>query len=224
MHKQMFVRAGALALIAVLGTGGAYALAAVGGSTSTTAGWQMVDAPNSRMLYNRGSTPTLVNDTIPVVSDGLSNRVSGWKTLDLSTVGVPASATAVQIAVKMVATKGPSQGTLALWLHGRKPGTVCCLGPTGKEGYPVDYQANGGTRNPEGMLGHATLFVGYDGVREFSNYTVPVRDGKIEVSWGYRIVPGDAVAVAVYVNGWTESESAAAPAPPTTTTTTTACG
>lgn len=197
-----------LALIAGVTASGAYALAP---TTSPIAGWQFYDAPNSVVAYNRGSTPTLINDTVPVSSDGLHNRVSGWKTIDLTMFGVPASATAVQVAVKMVATKGPNAGTLALWLNGRKPGTVCCLGPTGFEGYPVDYQANGGTRNPEGLLGHAATFNSYAGVREFSNYTVPVKDGKLEVSWGYRLVPGDAVAVAVYVNGWTETTVASTP-------------
>lgn len=165
-------------------------------------------APMLTLLLVRGNQAGYVNDTAAYSTpDGLVWHVAPYAALPLAELGVPASATAVRVTAKAVITKGAGDGTVSVFMFARQPYAVCCGGPPGHERQPIDSNEGQPVR---GMIEQAVAQHAGDGVRALNEVTIPVTDGTLEWSWGYRESVndgqawplGDAVAVNLYLDGW----------------------
>jgi hypothetical protein len=118
---------------------------------------------------------------------------------------IPADAKYAVLGVKAIITKSSEQNqTTEVFAFARAPGSVCCEGIPGALSQPIDA---GFGQYVEGMIQQAVAQLPGDGQRSWSQVTVPVVNGAVEFSWGYRKVAGvwpegDAVAIDVFVNGF----------------------
>lgn len=191
------------------------ALCAAGASATSIADWSpstgtfaaSVNGPDVELVAVRGTGGSgYVDDTAAfATADGQTQHSSGWETVNVADYGMPADASAVEISVKGIITKGQTNASATVYMFVRAAGSACCLGPPGHEGYPVD--ANYG--NPvRGLVLQTVAQLPADGRREIDTVTVAVADGKFEWSWGYRRADigawpvGDALAINVYLNGY----------------------
>lgn len=189
-------------------------------ATATT--WHLAPAPGADVVLKRqlgtgyGDTP---DDTIPVTltaSGGskITTHSSAWESIDLTALGVPATATAATLQVKAVETVRPSDEA-TVYAFVKESGVNICPGPPGFESYPVDFTWDGepGAGGEKCWAVHASIDGGPkgatgNGVREFDTVTVPLVDGHFDFAWGYRrgltgVYPaGSALAVGVWLDGW----------------------
>lgn len=129
-------------------------------------------------------------------------RSSGYRPVDLKPFGVPTDAKTALLSFKAIFTKGLNEGTVSAYAFARRVGSTECQGLPGYENFPVDHYTDAC------MVIQTAGNLARDGDRTWAaNYAVPLDDGRFEFSWGYLRVPGpypegDAVGVAVYLNGW----------------------
>jgi hypothetical protein len=161
-----------------------------------------------RVLVRQVGTGTYLDydDTTQFkLTNGVVEHASGWKTIDLTTFGVPTDAKAAILTFKAVLSKGPYQATTAVYAFARAPGADCCEGVSPWQAYPIDYDmAQNGGAGVEGMVAQASGFKMYDTAREWAPSTiVPLVDGRFQFAWGYqRYYPSDALGIGVYLDGW----------------------
>lgn len=157
------------------------------------------------MIRQLGTTTDTADDTLPLTftsANGtkVEGQTSKWITLDLSRK-IPKRAKVVALGIKMVISKVEGGTPTDIYVFGRRPGSKCCLGPPGHRDQPVDWSVPGNMGHV-GMIGHAVAAHQGDGVRTFSSAVIPVTDGKVQIAWGYRRMPTDGIAFALYLNGW----------------------
>lgn len=142
---------------------------------------------------------------ISFASPGGVQHLTGWTTYDADRLGVPATAKAVILGLKLVITKGDNPGDAVLYVHARAHGSACC--PGGDPAHP-EYPIDGNYGNPvQAMIGQAAANLPHDSVRQVSSVIVPLAGGALDLSWGFRRLDGtypasDGIGVAVYVNGY----------------------
>jgi len=173
--------------------------------TPTAAGIHYdLQAPNRLILFSRGAgTAASYDDTTLIYPNNGAppTHASGWEAIDVTGFGVPVTAKAVYLSFLAATTKGLNDGTATVFGFVRAPGAVCCDGPPNYPNYPIDWNAE------DGFVSQTANQLARDANRTWSQATVPLVNGKFEFAWGYRKIEGnypdgDAVGIAVYINGW----------------------
>jgi hypothetical protein len=168
--------------------------------------WHIAPVPHSRLVYIRqlGTATDQVDDTTPITYADLggnqeTEHVAAWKNLDLSRY-VPKNAKVALLSIKTIITKPYEIGTADVFVFMRSSGSTCCRGPAGFADYPVDFST---TTNPDHLGIAAQAVLGQlGGVRQFDTIAIPLKNGRMQIAWGYQRMPSDALAFAVYLDGY----------------------
>jgi len=184
--------------------------------------WHLALAPHSTFVTLRqvgvAAAAATADDTkVVTLVDGLGNpettHSARWKFIRLP-AAVPSKAKAVRLSFRAAITRGQNAGDAVVYAFVRTPGATCCDGPPGFLNYPVDFSLSGkkldGSDDQRPPMVVQADAVGVGGsYRGWQTVDLPIRDHGFQFAWGYRRTmgtwpSGDAVAVAVYVDGWAE--------------------
>jgi hypothetical protein len=117
---------------------------------------------------------------------------------------VPKGAKAVRISLQTVISRSPTDGNAVVYAYARPTGSGKCQGPPGFLNYPADYSYS--TNNGHDcQVAHGVVLDPGGEVRQWSTFEVALdRNRAFDFSWGYRMMPQDALAIGIYLDGYAD--------------------